>query len=69
MSAANYASRVDNILLDVTGKQRYGTQMTCRKGKVVLVPLESVQDLERLRAEVGLPSMKEQWRTTPPFCK
>lgn len=65
-----YASYVDQVLPDVIGFQRYGTQMKCRDGKPVLMPLEDESAVEARRAEVGLISLAAQWEMVPAgFCK
>jgi hypothetical protein len=56
---SNYAYLYDRVMLKIAGKQRYGTQMTCRDGKRVAQPLESDSALETRRAEAGLPPFSE----------
>jgi hypothetical protein len=46
-------------MLKITGKQRYGTQMTCNAGKRLPQPLESDSALRSRRVEAGLPAMSE----------
>jgi len=55
----NYAYLYDRVMLKITGKQRYGTQMTCKAGQRVPQALESETGLDRVHAEVGLPPMIE----------
>jgi hypothetical protein len=55
----NYAYLYDRVMLKITGKQRYGTQMTCKAGQRVPQALENETGLDRLRAEVGLSPMIE----------
>lgn len=70
LSKPAYATRVDHILPDVTGKQRYGTQVICKGGAPTLVPVENPSDLDSLRAEAGLPTLAEQNAMIPKdFCK
>jgi hypothetical protein len=56
---SNYAYLYDRVMLKITGKQRYGTQMTCRAGKRLPQPLESDSALNSRRVEAGLPTMLE----------
>lgn len=70
MGNDEYASRVDAILLEVTGKQRYGTQVICRDGKPALAPVESETALDKHRADVGLPPVGDQQSNVPStYCK
>lgn len=55
----NYAYLYDRVMLKITGKQRYGTQMTCEGGRRIPQALENETGLDRVRAEVGLPPMIE----------
>lgn len=59
VSKSNYAYLHDRIMLKLVGKQRYATQMTCEKGKRVPQPLEDEQAVDRLRAEMGMPTLAE----------
>jgi hypothetical protein len=56
---SNYAYLYDRVMLKIAGKQRYGTQMTCRAGKRVAQPLESESELKTRRVEAGLPPFSE----------
>lgn len=56
---SSYAYLYDRVMLKVSGKQRYGTQMTCRGGKRIPQPLESESNVERHRAEVELSPLSE----------
>ncbi len=70
MSIDEYATRVDAILIEVTGRQRYGTQVVCKDGKPALVPVEDERALDKLRAGVGLAPVSEQRSQVPStFCK
>lgn len=55
----NYAYLYDRIMLKLTGTQRYATQMTCEDGVRQPLPLEDEVNVERLRAEMGLPTLAE----------
>ncbi|WP_206364500.1 DUF6624 domain-containing protein [Sphingomonas pokkalii] len=50
----SYAYLYDRIMLKITGKQRYATQVTCKDGRRVAQPLEEEARLPELRAEMGL---------------
>jgi hypothetical protein len=52
--ARNYAYLYDRIMLKLTGKQRYATQMWCENGTYVPQPLEDPAKLEELRAAMQL---------------
>jgi hypothetical protein len=56
---ANYAYLYDRVTLKITGKQRYGTQLTCRAGSWAPKPLEDEAALNTRRAEVGLRPISE----------
>lgn len=58
-SPKNYAYLYDRIMLKVVGKQRYGTQLTCRKSVLEAMPLESEADVDSLRIKVGLPKLSD----------
>jgi hypothetical protein len=53
----DYAYLYDRVMLKLEGRQRYGTQMTCKSGQYVPQPLEREADLDRLRSEAGLEPM------------
>lgn len=55
----NYAYLYDRIMLKLAGKQRYATQVTCEDGVRQPLPLEDEANVERLRAEMGLPTVAE----------
>lgn len=50
----NYAYLYDRIMLKISGKQRYATQVTCKDGRRVAQPLEDEARVPALRAEMGL---------------
>lgn len=50
----NYALLYDRVMLPLTGKQRYGTQFTCDAKGWHPKPLESENELAKLRQQVGL---------------
>ena len=59
----NYALLFDRVTLKTTGKQRYGTQMTCTAGKRAPEPVEDMAGLESRRAAMGLPAMADYLRS------
>ncbi len=44
-------------MLKLTGKQRYGTQVTCIDGERVPQPLDESGAIDELRAGIGLPPL------------
>lgn len=50
----NYAYLYDRVMLKVVGKQRYATQLTCRRGRLVPQPLEDERTVDRRRRTVGM---------------
>lgn len=54
VSKQNYAYLYDRVFLKISGKQRYATQMTCRGGRYVPLPLEDEAAVPRRRIEVAL---------------
>lgn len=68
---SNYAYLYDRVMLKLTGKQRYATQVTCENGKRIPLPLEDPEHLDRLRAETGLeplPAYMDQMREMAGEC-
>lgn len=55
----NYAYLYDRVMLKVTGKQRYATQLTCRGGRLVPLPLEDERLTGARRRAVGLGPLAE----------
>lgn len=55
----NFAYLYDRVMLKITGKQRYGTQMHCVDGRHSPRPIENPQRLEALRKSMELPTMAE----------
>lgn len=53
-SKSNYAYLYDRVMLKIAGHQRYGTQMTCRDGKRVPLPLDDGAKVDAARTEMGL---------------
>ena len=59
VSKQNFAYLYDRIMLKFTGKQRYATQVMCVGGVRQPQPLEDEANVERLRSEMGLPTVAE----------
>jgi hypothetical protein len=59
VSRRNYVYLYDRVMLKITGRQRYGTQATCRAGALVPQPLEDENAVARFRAEAGLEPIGE----------
>jgi hypothetical protein len=59
VSKRNYAYLYDRVMLKLTGKQRYATQMTCSGGKRVPRPLEDEGAVQRERVAMGLDPLAE----------
>lgn len=56
----HYAELRDRITSDEDGVQRYGTQLACESGELLLkAPLEDPERVDQWRAEVGLPPVEE----------
>lgn len=54
VSKRNYAYLYDRVMLKLTGRQRYATQVTCQKGRRVPMPLEDEKTMPERRKEAGL---------------
>ena len=59
ISQTNLAYLTDRVLLAERKKQRYGTQFTSVDGKWKPLPLEDEANVDKLRAEVGMPPIAE----------
>ena len=68
LSRASYATRLDHLMEEYTGIQRYGTKGECRDGRFVPAPVEREDQLAGLRRKVGLPTIEEQVRTMAAAC-
>jgi hypothetical protein len=55
----NFAYLTDRVLLAEGKRQLYGTQFTMADGKLQPSPLEDEANVDKLRADVGLPSLAE----------
>lgn len=58
----SYALLYDRVTVQSGGKQRYGSQMQIRNGRIVFDPIEDSAKVDSLRASVGLPSLAEYRR-------
>jgi hypothetical protein len=59
VSKQNYAYLYDRVMLKLTGKQRYASQMTCVDGKYQPLPLEDEAGVEHLRSQMGMGTLAE----------
>ena len=59
VSPSEMALLTDRILLRKSGKQRYGSQLTARDGRLVPEPIEDEANVDCRRAEVGLMPLAE----------
>ena len=59
VSPTDMALLTDRILVRQTGKQRYGSQLTVRDGRLVPEPIEDEPNVDRRRAKVGLMPLAE----------
>lgn len=50
----DFAFLFDRIMLKISGKQRYGTQLECTKGRLEPLPLEDIEGVALRRRAVGL---------------
>jgi hypothetical protein len=57
------AMLVDRVLVAEGKRQRYGTMISVKGDKVTPMPVEDPKNLDRRRAEVGLPPMEEYLET------
>ncbi|HEX8533354.1 MAG TPA: DUF6624 domain-containing protein [Allosphingosinicella sp.] len=55
----HYAYAYDGVMLTLTGKQRFGTDTSCRAGRWIVKPLEDESKVEAYRKAVGLPPLSE----------
>jgi hypothetical protein len=68
-NAGQVAYLYDRVMLKLSGKQRYGTQLSCDDGHFAPRPLEKdVGATDRLRKDIGMESMTEYLKLFPPEC-
>lgn len=60
-----YGFLYDRVMLKLTGKQRYGTQVACVDGIRKPQPLEEGKSVDKLRSEIGLPSLDTYMKKFP----
>ncbi len=68
MGGARYATRLDHILSETVGLQRYGTKGECTGGRFALTPVEDMNRVPELRRQMGLPTLQEQEEIMRPAC-
>lgn len=59
-SPRNFAQMTDRIAVNDNKRQVYGTQLTCKKGKLVPEKIEDPENVEARRKAVGLPPLAEK---------
>lgn len=69
VSSRNYAYLYDRVMLKLTGKQRYATQMWCQDGKMEPQPLEDPEAVAEQRAAMGLEPFEEYRKNFPETCE
>ena len=60
-----YAFLHDRVMLKLTGKQRYGTQVRCVDGARVAQPLDGSGDVDALRKSVGMTTLAQYLKDFP----
>lgn len=55
----DYAFLFDRVMLKLIGKQRFATQLTCKGGKLVPLPLEDEAGVEARRRKMGIDSLAD----------
>lgn len=60
----DYAFLYDRVTLKISGRQRYATQLTCRGGALMPMPLEDASAVDRKRKLVGLGSLADYQKET-----
>ncbi len=68
VSPADYAYLYDRVMLKLTGKQRYATQMWCQNGRMEPQPVEDEKKVEALRAEMQLEPLADYRKLFPDSC-
>lgn len=54
-----YAYLYDRVMLKTAGRQRFGTQLTCREGRYAPLPVDDAGSVNARRREVGLETLEE----------
>ncbi|MBA4764557.1 MAG: hypothetical protein H2048_03630 [Erythrobacter sp.] len=68
VSSRNYAYLYDRVMLKITGKQRYATQMWCHEGRMEPQTLEDAAAVAALREQVKLEPLDEYRKNFPETC-
>lgn len=68
VSPRDYAYLYDRVMLKLTGKQRYATQMWCQDGKMEPQPLEDEATVAELRTKMTLDPLEEYRKNFPETC-
>lgn len=58
----NYAYLYDRVMLKLVGKQRYATQLTCRAGQYVPLPVEDDREVDSWRRKAGMGALADYQR-------
>ena len=64
-SMSDYAYLYDRVQMGLNKPQRWGTQATCENGKPVLYPVEDPAGLDKRRAELFMPPIREYLQLDP----
>jgi len=59
VSRSDFALLYDRVMLPLTGRQKYGTQFTCKDGAWTPEPTEDAAKLDELRGSMGLSTLSE----------
>lgn len=59
VNVKNIAYLTDQVMVQTTGIQRYGTQLVKKDGVLLLRPLEDTENIDKIRAQVGLNPLRE----------
>ena len=68
VSPRDFAYLYDRVMLPLTGKQRYATQMWCKDGRMEPQPLEDEGAVEDLRKQMLLEPFAEYRKNFPETC-
>ncbi len=60
----DFAFLYNRVMLKIMGKQRYATQLTCKDGALMPLPLEDASATDRERELVGLGSLNDYKKDT-----
>lgn len=68
VSPRDYAYLYDRVMLKLSGKQRYATQMWCKDSIMEAQPLEDADKVDELRSEMTLEPFAEYRKHFPETC-